>query len=328
VFLASAGLPTPSNGVRACFVYELDLTRKELRQLVQTPASRNFGAFVVSSQGTAYATYYAQDQRVPTGLQDEGPQWAWLYCEGRQASQSTAFPSAPSRSLILGEHFFFDFDGQILHYDMPKGTKEFLQIPGASRWQRERLQFMHAHEGKTNELHFEYFRRGTRLAEGRDYDSATCFVFDVGTGEYRPVAGFGDLAEDEFRTYDGRSVWFAGPGSPLAGTELMCSTTRTAQAAPTEETEGGAPRLLRKFGNPRVGGYVLAQMSPCRHYALVLQKHQGSVLNPKGYHEWTTYHVVNATTGESWVLLQDEVERKTGGFMSEVKWVPSRLTKP
>jgi hypothetical protein len=65
-------------------------------------------------------------------------------------------------------------------------------------------------------------------------------------------------------------------------------------------------------------------MSPCRRYVLIREERQLHWWTPGGYDTLRTYHVVNVLTGHAWVLLKDDVERKTRGFISEIEWLPDR----
>jgi hypothetical protein len=128
----------------------------------------------------------------------------------------------------------------------------------------------------------------------------------------------------KYKCFDGRFVWFAGEGSPVIGADLVSSAFADQQGQMLGDPDRKTLKLLKKFRESRVIANDLFQISPCRRYALVCQRRYGNPLSPASYRKERTYYVVHVSSGETWQLLKDDVERETRAYMSEIRWVPSR----
>jgi hypothetical protein len=289
VFLASAEALPPTNGLKQCFVYEFDLRRKRLSDVVETPISKFFSDFLVSADGRSYAVFYPKqpdNDRVRLALRRD-PEWAWLYSEDAQRSHQLSVPAVPRHWITGRGHFLFDLGSRILHVDVNTGTETYLEAPDLGRLPHEDYQFL----------------------SGRNFE--------------RPHA-------TDYRCFDGRFVWFAGDSSPISGTELMSASFPNQYQQWSEDPKGRTMKRLKKFPRSRLVSYNLLQLSPCRHYAFVCQTRWVNPLSPTKCHTVKTYYVVNVSSGRTWPSCRNEndVDGKTGGYMSEIAWVPSRPSKP
>jgi len=324
MFLTSAETLPSTNGLKPCFLYEFDMETQKLRRVTQAPTGRHFERVFMCADGKACAATFPEQNEAGGGHQGDRPQSVWMYCEAPPVNRILSLGGVPEVSVAVGHHLFFQIAPSIVVCDLESGTSQLLELPGASKWERERLQFMHAHEGKTNELHFDYFRRGARLSEGKDYDSGTSFVYDILTEQYRSTSEPKPSSTEGFRACDGNLVSLAEIDDPFEGYELIRYVSPGNQLQSGKDGTGKSTIMLKRFRRTPSNDITDIQMSPCRNYVLIREERQIHPLRPGGYDTMRTYHIVNVLTGHAWVLVKDDVERKTGGFISQIEWLPSR----
>jgi len=321
LFLASAEAGPTTNGVRPCFLYELDLSDGRLRRVAQAPACRYFEDVIVCADGKACAATFPERVEVGVGYQKSRPQLVWMYCETPPLNQVLSLDDAPLRRVALGHHVFFQLAGRIADCDLERGTSRLLQLPGVSKWDRQGYE-LYAQQRKTNEFCFEYHHGGARTAEGTDYDSGT-YVYELQTGRYRSTARPEPSPTEGSRACDGSLVSLTGIDHPYSGHELMRYPLPGGERPAGKGTTGKAAIMLKRFRSSASNDIKSIKMSPCRRYVLICEEAQLHPWVPGGYDTLRTYHAVNVLTGHAWVLLKDDVERKTGGFMSEMNWLAS-----
>ncbi len=125
-----------------------------------------------------------------------------------------------------------------------------------------------------------------------------------------------------FRSADGRFVFFQGRDAPIHGTRLV-SSPRTVFETRNDDAERKDVSVLKEFPPVKGGQYTLWQMSPCRRYALVRLSTPSRSLfaSSRGGYQ-NNYFLVVLSTGKTRTLLEDQTVEKAKGSMSEVWWVP------
>ena len=113
---------------------------------------------------------------------------------------------------------------------------------------------------------------------------------------------------------DGRYVFFEGSEAPIKGYTLVSSPVDSLHTG-LGEVDRKSVRVVKRFSRLSGGYYSLNTLSPCGHYALVCH-------NEATVDGWVrTYYVINVSTGNAWIVLRDDVSRKTGGSVSWVWWL-------
>ena len=255
----------------------------------------------------------------------------FIYSVSEHTSRIFHLKKAPKNTVIVGRHVFVelrDYPAQsdgvidyILDFDFDKGTQRSIEFQDASRWQYQNYGRLHVAEDRTNALHFEYRCSGKRLKEGKDYENGY-YSLDVQTGNIKWVAER-DKEDFVFRSADGRYVFFEGRDAPIHGHKLVSSPLDD------HETEFSDPKrrnvkVITTFSKLSVltgEVYELDQMSPCRRYAWVRCR-EPLMTTKVGAPGWANrYYLVDVSTGESRVLLKENVEKVIPGFISQIYWV-------
>ena len=169
----------------------------------------------------------------------------------------------------------------------------------------------------SNALFFHYGHYGARVREGRDYPSGSLYMYDVQNETAKEaILRYTDSEAYAFKCFDGQFVWFGGYDTPIIGSKLYKSKWKNERLQLAPEPEERSKKLLTKFS--RFGGKVnkLLTISPCGHFAFVQSTTQ-SFGNPSA----NTYHIVDVTSGDSRILLRDEVQLRTDSSISSVSWV-------
>lgn len=308
-------LLSPSFQDNRATIYELDLERRAIKKVTDTPA----GSFVPSADGEVFCVISWPPGRGP------GETTAFIYHVPTGRSRTIRLPGLLMEATSVDGHVFFNLSAtngmRILQYAVSRDEKQWLELPGASRWEFEYYERIYAPRGTTNLLYFYYRTLGDRLeATGTDYPSGF-YAFDVSTGLIRPAVDADDLG-DRYKTADGRYIFFMGTGAPYQGS-LLASTTRRSVFFEEQAPKAQDVRVLHKFrgASPARGRtFVFAGLSPCDGYALV------SFTEPAMAQGWLpgwshTYYVVNLLTGKASVLLKERVLQTTGGSVSRVFWI-------
>ena len=280
-------------------VYEFNLSDYAIRKVTSAPS----GGFVPSLQGDALVVIWAEYN--PTAETHDIK--AWGFSEHTQHGKSVTLysddgSSMPGATVVIGESAFFDVWSRsggapgILRFNFSTGEKTFLNLP------RGVSPYPHQAEDNTNVLHVQG-------------DGNSWYGFDIRTGQIAPVNCTKECCQ--FRCADGSYVFFEGSGAPINGFTLVSSPANSFSTQ-LGDVDRKRVRVLKRFSRLSGGYYSLNALSPCRRYALVCH-------NETGLDGWIrTYYVINVSTGNSWILMKDEVSRKTGGEVSEVWW----LNKP
>lgn len=315
VFLAGTN-QIPSTNANHAAVYEFDLQKKVLHKVVDAPA----GILIPSSDGGAFCVLYGEDPNshlIGTN--------AFIYSEYHKRACIVSLGNPPRQTVVVSNHVFFRVesgDGKhgthIVDYDIYRGAKQTVELPGASLWEFQDYKNLHVGTGDVNALHFEYSAYGKRMSDGEDYKTGY-YAFDVGTGSTKWLSEK-DNEMFEFQLLDGRFIFFEGPESPIHGVKLVLSPWDSFQTR-LEDRKNENITVLTLFPTPpKYGAYTLVQMSPCRRYAVVCldaplkqESEKAGIGN--------TYYIVDVVKGTSQVLLEDKVEQQSGSFVSTISWV-------
>jgi hypothetical protein len=319
-------VPKITGNTNAGGIYEFDLTRRELRKVVDTPFEDNRARFQVSEDGRSYCVVCRHG---PRGRLTGGDQTlAFLYCEDPPFSHNLSLKGEPRAVAMAGHHFFFQISrglegAGIFHYDMEKKAGDWLRMSGGSTWEIEDFEPAIVAVGPRG-FRFWYFRRGSRLSEGTDYTPGAIYLYDVGTGSVGRESREDSLNQHFNRALNNRFVWFEGAGSPLRGRTLVSSKWPSKGFQEVSDPKGRDVKVLKRFPRPRWSdAYELQQMSPCRRYVVICLSEE--VPTSSGdYADVRTYYVVGVEGGKTSVLLTDNLEEKTRGHVSRVYWVPKR----
>jgi hypothetical protein len=299
-------------------IYEFDLQQKHLRKITPAPG----GLFLSSNDGKVFCVLYGLDpvsHHVGTN--------AFVYADDTQQSRIVHLGTPPPRdTVIVDHHVFFKVetnmtDTRILDFDVERGTQRLVMLPDASEWENRLFENLHAAKDTENVLHFEYRPFGRRLGDGKDYKRGY-YGLDVRTGA---ISWFTNLDNEPFsyEASDGRYIWFDGRDAPLHGYKLVSAPFNHSWSR-IEDPNGKNVKVVKVFSRLATltgGTYWLDQISPCRRFALV-RLAEATTQTKSGGEGWVnTYYAVDVSTGETKVLLKDEVRRKTIGFVSHVRWV-------
>lgn len=325
-FLLSRDVTLESTSTNAASVYEFDLAKRTLRKVADTPQ----GLFIPSNEGGSFCVIFDMNH----GLLNKSAK-AFIHLDSVPGNRILNLERDPEQTVVVGGHVFFTLEmvdtqkntlvTKLIDYDIARDEKRQIEFPDASRWQHQYYNRIHVPKGATNILHFYYKGFGNRLREGKDYRDGY-YSLDVATGDSRWFAELLDDKDDEsynFRTADGRYVFFEGPDSPIRGFKLVSSPWNFLETE-SQDPKGKKVKLLKAFSklSVRLGNaYMLSQVSPDGHYVLV------SLPEPCVPESWVqpgwiyTYFLLDASNGKTRVLLKDRVEQKTKGSMSAVSWI-------
>ncbi len=319
-FLLSQNATLESNSAASASVYEFDLSEKKLRKVTDAPK----GLFISPDRGDLFCVIFR-----PGNWFQNGDTNVFIYSDATRQSRTLTLDSPPKETRLLAGHAFFVVeraDGTaLIDYNIAHDQKRQVEFPDASKWQYQHYDRIHVPRGLTNILHFYYKGYGNRLGGGKDYRDGY-YSLDLTTGEIRWIAELLDDKDDEAHTYqasDDRYVFFEGPDAPFRGFKLM-SSPWDFRTTKSQDPKGEKVKVLKAFSRLSAFGgnaYMVSQMSPDGRYVLV-RLQEPSVPKSATQPGWmNTYFLVNASNGESRVLLKEEVEHTTSGSMSAVRWV-------
>ena len=246
--------------------------------------------------------------------------------------------SEPRSVVPVGPRVFFQMEKtnpytgrmEIMEYDITMGRRRLVKLEGTSKWQDQDYTSIHVPRGQTNCLHFEFSGQRNPLDEGKDYPSGV-YSLEFANGEIRFVGDSTDDKDDEkhtYKTFDGRYVFFEGPDQPIAGFKLVSCTVdhfdSESRHPKGENPEGGKVKVLKSFSRLSDlfgSGYMISQMSPDGRFVVVRQKTASTPKTEMQEGRAITYFLVDATTGATRVFLKDEVEHRTKGSLSAIRWI-------
>ncbi len=311
-----------TNSETSASIYEFDLARHSLREVTKSPK----GLFIAANE-VFCVIHWTENWFAGSSVQTKDTN-VFIYSERLRQPRRTNLRKKPNKTVIVNDHVFFELEAtngtRLVDFDLGRGQKQILELTNASRWLYEDYGNLHEPSGQTNTLHFHYNHLGKRLVEGIDYRPGV-YTYDVHTGS---LQWFGELANDKddpsktFRTSEGRQVFFEGPNAPIYGLRLVSSPVNELGSEGVISKRQSI-RVLKDFSRlPRIPGneYTLLQMSPDLKFAFVKRTEPSSGKNgmPAAVN---TYYIINASDGETRVLLKNDVQRTSGGFMSEIWWV-------
>jgi hypothetical protein len=325
VFLQSQKLEEHMNNATAATIYEYDLARKALQRVTDAPS----GTLFTSEDGNTFCVTCCFGS-----FRNENITNVFIYSRSMQRARILSLDASPQDVLIVGSHVFFTvYTLDLVHdttvtklcdYDMTLGEKRFVELPGVSRWQNVHYDRISVPSGQTNVMYFHYVGVGKRLGDGVDYANGD-YIYDIATGNIESVSKRPNNAPylPDFRTFDGHYVFFEGGGAPIEGFELVSSPLDNFDTR-EDDPKGEHVKRLHSFARKMAShgeDYFLAGISPCGHYALVTFMYpialRSSIIPGWG----KTYYLVDVSTGHTRVFLTDEVESKTEGCISQIRWV-------
>jgi hypothetical protein len=333
-FLVQHDYRVETNSATAASIYEFDLSPKKLKKVTDAPN----GLFVPSRVGGTFCVIFQY------GMGDAENTNIFAYSEALGLSRMTNIEGSPSGTVSINNHIFCYVDGfnipipghylitnkdqtlgkKLIDYDIGGNQMRQIQLPNASQWQSEAYDGIHAPREQTNFLHFYYHRVGDRLRDGKDYETGI-YNLDIHSGN---IQWFADLIIDDdddgftFKSFDGRYIFFeGGSGAPISGSTLVSSTLNSSKYK-YQDPKGKTAKVLHRFSLLSTGSYELLQLSPDRHYAL-LSVIKG--ITTRKFSEWpgstTTYYLLDVSTGEMRVLLEDRSMATTSSSVSKVWWI-------
>jgi hypothetical protein len=301
-------------------IYEFDLESQNLRELIKAPIPT--GGFATSDDGKGFCLIFEDLHHTKN---------AFVYWDDCPSPRTVTVGGDLVRAVLLFGHAFFNVkatNGTRVHdLDISSGAERVVTMAGASVWQYQDYGNIHAGRGGTNGLHFEYNAYGKRLSAGVDYEQGY-YKFDPTSGDIRWISKEDDEASAFERTADGRYVFFKEGSGTSADRTLVVGTREDALSEPQDLKKSKSLRVLKSFSTSGGAGInLLLQMSPCGRFAFV--KHAVTI-QVDGLPHWVkTYYVVEVDSGKTIVLLEDQVARTSGGFLSDVRWVATgAATRP
>jgi hypothetical protein len=292
-------------------ICEYDLESRGVTALAASPS----GVFVAAEDGSACSVLFGKRP----GLVVDDTQ-AFLLSTVSGVSCTVHIGSLPRGTLLLSEQALFRMSGssknRLLWFDINTGTERTVRIPGVPMGaEHGRVESVFVTPGDAVRVRFEYRTSALGVKSGYyDLDIATGEVVWHSTESGRPQ-GYGTL--------DGEFVWFAGPNGPLVGSELVCGPTDRGESLALS-TGQKTVRVLHRFpGAPKSADYFLQGVSPCRGFALV--RRSKSIVPMSGQpSETREYFLVNLAHGETRLVFDDQVAKKTKGRVSDLWWVAAR----
>ncbi len=319
-FLLSHDGTLETNSAASASVYEFDLSEKKLRKVTDAPK----GLLFPSDRGDFFCVVFR-----PGNWFHSDDTNVFIYSDAMQQSRTLTLDSPPKETRVLAGHAFLVVERTngtaLLDYDIARDQKRQVEFPDVSKWQYQHYDRIHAPRGLTNILHFYYKGYGNRLGDGKDYRDGY-YSLDVATGDIRWFAELLDDKDDERHTYqalDGRYVFFEGPDAPFRGFKLVSSPWDFRETK-NQDPKGGKVKVLKAFSKLTAWGanaYMLSQISPDGRYVLVRLQEPSVPKSPTQAGWMNTYFLLNASNGETRVLLKEEVEHATSGSMSAVRWI-------
>jgi hypothetical protein len=318
-----------TNGATAGAIFEFDLARNRLRKVTDSPT----GVFFASRNGDAVCVVYRPGHRFQSD-----PTNVFVYSHQLERSTIFQLPVQPQRTVFAGGNILFEIEigrhTRIRGVEIGSAREFLIELPDASQWEYQVYDRIHAPRALTNVIHFTYRGFGKPLGEGRNYKRGV-YSWNAQTGDIQWVADSTEDRDDEafyFRTYDDRYIFFEGRDAPIHGFKLV--------SAPWDDFEHGYKdgrgkakevKTVTTFSRTAAMGggiYTLDQISPCGRYALVrfsegTRRKTGML--PGTVH---TYYIVDVDTGEKHLLLKDEIQKQTKGFLSQVWWVKNGEAMP
>jgi len=329
LFLLSASSEEDRNEVGRGAIYELDLSEHTLRKVADSPS----GILSTSRDGnlTCVVCWLGS-------WRNDNNTNVFIYSLPMRRARNLSLESTPKATVIIDDHVFFQIENsaldkhttavRLVEYSVTSDEKRLVELPGASRWQYETYDMIHAPTEHTNVLHFHYVCSGNRLEIGRDYQTGV-YSLDVCTGDIKRSF---DLAKDEddgtreFKTFEGNRIYFVGAQGPDEGVKLVMSPWDE-YSAKRRDPRGEKSKVLHYFPKSPLskgGSFVLNTISPDGHFALVvltMPARRASGMLPGSTR---IYYLVDSSNGHTRVLLKDDVDLETGGSMSPVHWIQGR----
>lgn len=323
VFLLSRNAEEDQNGETAAAIYEFDLGAKMVRKVTEAPSGH---LFVTADGNMSCVLFWFGVWR------NDNTTNAFIYSDSTRQSRTLHLETSPIETAIVDGHVFFllhKYHGreastdELCDFDIGRNEKRLVELPGAARWEADGYMMLSVPLRQTNVLQFRYARGGKRLGDGRDYEPGI-YRLDVQTRKVQLVPELEAATNgQEPVAFDGRHVFFTGSQGPVEGFELVSSPWdhyRTKERDP----KGEQTKVLHSFSKSlasKGGSFVLSGISPCGHFALV--RFMEPTTRKSGVLPgWaSTYYLVDVSSGDTRVLLRDEVEHNTTGGMSPVHWV-------
>ena len=322
VFLKTHDTSNLENSESAASIFEFDFLENTLKSSIAAPVGNLF----TSGDGDIAGVIYWN------GAWRKGNATnAFVYSYARKERRIINLEIVPQEIAAVGGHVFFrlyksrgngaSFD-RLLDYDTVSDERQWVEFPGASKWEVNGYWMLSVPAGSTNKLQFYYSHGGKRLVAGRDYRVGD-YRLDVRTRQIEAVPEVEDSVGDAGSVaFDGRRVFFLGPNSPAVGFVLV-SSPWDSSSSKQRDPKGEHLKVLHRFPKAAVlggGSFVLSRISPCRRFALV--RLQMPATSRSGMPGWvSTYYVVNVSNGDTRILLKEEVERVTTGSVSTMHWV-------
>jgi len=321
VFLLRHDYNQRYNDDAAASIYKFDLVENKLTKLTDCPN----GIFISSEGGNEFCVNYGlgdYDEKKVTNV--------FVYSESLHQNRIVRLVAPPNRmSVIDSGHAFFEVQNKkgvkLIDYNIASAKEQVVEFSDSSTWEYQDYGDVLVPPHNTNNVHFNYKSYGKRLSEGKDYPRGY-YVFDINTGK---ILGPATLSNDEydksriFKTFDGRFIFFEGSGSPVEGFKLVSSPLDD-YATQSEDPKRQNVKVLHNFSRlPAIGYgiYLLTQMSPDGHYALV--RLEEPTIRKSGMLPGfvNTYYLVDVTNGDTRILLKDETDKKTNSSIFTVYWV-------
>lgn len=323
LFLLSRNAEEDQNGEKVSAIYELDPAAKTLRKVTDAPKGNLF----VSDNGDLSCVVFWFG-----AWRNDNNTNAFVHSTSMRERRILHLEASPMETTLVDSHVFFrlhQYPGRettadrLLDFDMARNQKRFVELPGASKWQFDGYEMIHASAAHKNTLEFRYARGGNRLGDGRDYEPGI-YRLNVQTGNVQSVPEVESAMNgQEFVTFDGRHVFFTGSQGPAEGFELVSSPWNHYWSK-DRDPKGEKVKVLHSFPKllaARGGSFVLNGISPCGRFALV--RFMEPTLRKSGLLPgWSnTYYLVDVSNGNTRILLKDNVQHTTPGAMSPVHWV-------
>ena len=128
------------------------------------------------------------------------------------------------------------------------------------------------------------------------------------------------------KAFNDRYIFFTGSGAPIEGFTLVSSLGNESDTE--DEPKGKDVKVLHSFSQLaafRGCDYVLKQLSPDGHYALIRLQTQSPVKTKESADGSSLfvndYYLVDVSNGTTRMLLKDEVELKSHNSILGLRWV-------
>lgn len=314
VFLVSSNSWPKTNVIGSAAIMEFDLARKSLRQI--TPSCN--GYLIRPDDGRTFCVNYDFSSR--------GFMKADIYSAESIKHHLVSLPSAIQHTLVFKERaFFWCWNDRIVEYDMTKEVQRVIPIPGGAEGDGS-FRSMHTHKEVASALFFQC-SPDYRLPKNKRPFEYGFYSYDFNSGQVKlaPGCDYGDGdGHGGYMSADGRYVFFEGKDR-LSGYKLVSSPGNSSdlEFGRTNKKEVKVLKVFSKFSafvNP-YSRHTLKQMSPDGHYALVCYEETG-IPNSNLRNSWVySYYIVSCSTGDTRLLLKNNVTNLPDGDISELYWL-------